>query len=122
QQEGLPRHGTPAERKSLFEDATRAGRWWGYFEDARLSATAGLNALYKHIGQVGGVYTVPERRGLGLSTATMTTLMADSVRVHGLRRLVLFTGDHNRAARRVYDRLGFATIGDFALLMCEPIE
>jgi len=122
QQEGLPRHGTPAERKSLFEDATRAGRWWGYFEDDRLSSTAGLNALYKHIGQVGGVYTVPEKRGLGFSTTTMMTLMADSVRVHGLRRLVLFTGDHNRAARRVYDRLGFATIGDFALLMCEPIE
>ncbi len=121
-EEGLPRHGTPAERKALFDDGTRAGRWWGYFEDDRLSATAGLNALYKHIGQVGGVYTVPERRGLGLSTTIMKTLMADAVRVHGLRRLVLFTGDHNRAARRVYDRLGFATIGDFALLMCEPLE
>ena len=122
QAEGLPRHGTPVERRTLFDDATRVGRWWGYFENDRLCSTAGLNALYKHLGQVGGVYTVPERRGLGLSTTTMTTLMAESVRVHGVRRLVLFTGDHNRAARRVYDRLGFATIGDFALLMCEPME
>ena len=47
QAEGLPRHGTPAERKTLFEDSTRAGRWWGYFEDDRLCSTAGLNALYK---------------------------------------------------------------------------
>ena len=82
---------------------------------------AGLNAVHRQLGQVGGVYTVPNRRRLGLSRATMHALVTDSIRVHGLERLILFTGEHNHAARHLYDRLGFSTIGDFALLMCAPM-
>jgi predicted GNAT family acetyltransferase len=51
----------------------------------------------------------------------MAALLADSANEHGLERLILFTGHHNHAARRLYETLGFETIGDFALLMCAPI-
>ena len=112
--------GTPDERERLFLRSAELRRWWGYFEDDRLVAMACLNAVYKRLGQVGGVYTVPARRGFGFSRATMNALLADSVQVHGLERLILFTGEHNEAARHIYKTLGFSTIGDFALLMCAP--
>ena len=120
-EEGIPLHGTPDERERLFRRSAESRRWWGYFEDDRLVAMACLNAVYKRLGQVGGVYTVPERRGFGFSKATMNALLADSVHVHGLERLILFTGEHNEAARHIYKTLGFSTIGDFALLMCAPM-
>ncbi len=120
-EEGLPLQGTPAERRTGFGRNAEQRRWWGHFEDGRLLAMAGLNAVYKQLGQVGGVYTVQDQRRRGLSRATMSALLADSIHVHRLQRLVLFTGDHNRAARHLYDTLGFSTIGDFALLMCAPM-
>ena len=120
-EEGIPLHGTPDERARLFRRSAELRRWWGYFEDDRLVAMACLNAVYKRLGQVGGVYTVPARRGFGFSRATMNALLVDSVQVHGLERLILFTGEHNEAARHIYRTLGFSTIGDFALLMCAPM-
>jgi predicted GNAT family acetyltransferase len=120
-EEGIPLPGTPDERERVFRRSAESGRWWGYFENDRLVAMACLNAVYKRFGQVGGVYTVPTRRGLGFSRATMNALLADSVHVHGLKRLILFTGEHNEAARHIYKTLGFSTIGDFALLMCAPM-
>ncbi len=120
-EEGIPVQGTPDEREALFRRNAEARRWWGYVEDGRLVSMACLNAVYKQLGQIGGVYTVPDRRGFGLSRLTMNALLADSIAVHGLRRLILFTGDHNHAARHLYGTLGFATIGDFALLMCAPM-
>ena len=120
-EEGILLPGTPDERERLFRRSAELRRWWGYFEDDRLVAMACLNAVYKQLGQVGGVYTVPARRGLGFSRATMNALLADSVQVHGLERLILFTGEHNNAARHIYTTLGFSTIGDFAYLMCAPM-
>jgi predicted GNAT family acetyltransferase len=120
-EEGIPLWRTVADRQTMFQQNTERRRWWGYFEDGRLVSMACLNAVYKHIGQVGGVYTVPDRRCSGLSRATMNALLADSVSVHGLERIILFTGEHNHAAQHLYETLGFSRIGDFAVLMCEPI-
>ena len=106
-EEGIPVRETPAARKALFEQIVQACRMWGYFEDGLLLAMAGLNAVYKHIGQVAGVYTVPDRRRSGLSKATMNALLADSASLHGLQRMILFTGEHNHAARHLYRLLAF---------------
>jgi GNAT superfamily N-acetyltransferase len=120
-EEGLPEHGTQSEREAMFTRNAEARVWWGYCENERLSSMACLNAVYKRVGQVGGVYTALDRRRHGLSRAVMNTLIADSVDMHELERLILFTGEHNTAARHLYETLGFTTIGDFALLMCAPI-
>jgi predicted GNAT family acetyltransferase len=121
-EEGLPLQGTLTDRQALFVRSAEARRWWGYFEDGRLLAMAGLNAVYKQLGQVGGVYTMPDRRRSGLSRTVMNALLDDAAHVHGLKRLVLFTGEHSRAARGLYASLGFSTVGDYALLMCEPLR
>jgi predicted GNAT family acetyltransferase len=42
--------------------------------------------------------------------------MRDSVARHRLDRLVLFTGEDNAPARRVYENVGFQPVGHFALM------
>ena len=111
----LPVQGTAAQRRSDFERQASESHWWGVFDGPRLVAIAGLNAVYKSLGQVGGVYTIPDARRLGLSRRVMETLLSDSVTRHRLEKLVLFTGEENVGASRLYESLGFERIGHFAL-------
>jgi len=106
---------TALQRQDEFESGIRAQRWWGAFVDQRLVAIAGLNAEYGRIGQVGGVYSRPEERRKGFARAVMRGLMAD-VR-HRFERLVLFTGDDNVSAQRLYESLGFQSGGSFGVFL-----
>jgi predicted GNAT family acetyltransferase len=115
-EEGLPVQGTIAERKAQFVDQTKAGYWWGAFDNKQLVATAALNAIYGTIGQVGGVYTVPEKRRRGLARSAMLLLLNDSKNRHHLKKIILFTGEQNFAATKLYESLGFTAIGHFGLL------
>jgi RimJ/RimL family protein N-acetyltransferase len=115
-EEGLPVQGTPEQRKANFEENSAVGRWWGYFDNGCLVSTAALNAVYRGLGQIGGVYTTPSHRRRGLARTVMHALLDDCVRLHGLRRLILFTGQKNQFARALYDSLGFSLVGQFALL------
>lgn len=112
----VPLQGTREERRAVFSAQAKAGHWWGHFDGDQLVGTAALNASYKHIGQVGGVYTRPGYRGRGLAGLTMQALMRDASEHHGLERLILFTGEDNLAARRLYESLDFKTVGYFGLL------
>lgn len=114
----LPREESPATQRALFEKRARDGLWWGTFQDNTLVSIACLNAVYRDLGQVGGVYTHPACRRSGLSRTTMTRLIHDAARTHHLRKLVLFTGEDN-GARRLYESLGFLERGAFALLLGE---
>jgi predicted GNAT family acetyltransferase len=82
-------------------------------------SVAGYTALHETIAQVGGVFTPPEHRRHGLSRAVMIKLMRDSVHMHHLERLFLFTGEQNTPARRMYESLGFQTFGHFGLFFGE---
>jgi predicted GNAT family acetyltransferase len=112
---GIPEQGTREQYKSAFVRSTRLGHWWGAFEGERLIALAAIIALHGSLAQVGGVYTVPERRGEGLALAAMSTLVNDSRDAHHLEQLFLFTGEENVAARRLYESLGFERFGHFGL-------
>jgi RimJ/RimL family protein N-acetyltransferase len=46
----------------------------------------------------------------------MLVLLKDASLHLGLRKLILFTGEHNEAARRLYESIGFFKIGYFGLL------
>jgi predicted GNAT family acetyltransferase len=113
----LPREPTLEERRTRFVGSARQGLWWGAFEGTDLHSVAALNAIHGPMGQVGGVYTGKSRRGQGLASATMRQLSADASQVHHLSRLVLFTGEDNRAARRLYESLGFQERGAYGLLL-----
>jgi predicted GNAT family acetyltransferase len=49
----------------------------------------------------------------------MTVLMRDAHGLQGLKRLFLFTGEENVAARRMYESLGFESFGHFGLFFGE---
>jgi len=100
-----------------FARRTRARWWWGAFTGAELVATVGLNAAYGVVGQVGGVYTRPADRKHGIARAAMQLLMRDAQCYHRFAKLILFTGEDNPGARRLYDSLGFEMTGAFGLLL-----
>lgn len=111
-----PLQGSRDERHAVFVSQVDAGCWWGHFDGDQLIGTASLNASYERMGQIGGVYTRPGYRGRGLAAITMQKLMRDAFDRHRLDRLILFTGESNSAARRLYRSLGFEPIGSFGLL------
>jgi len=100
-----------------FVRRTRAKWWWGAFAGRELAAIVGLNAAYGVVGQVGGVYARPADRKKGLARAAMELLIEESREHHRLAKLILFTGEENHGARRLYDSLGFESAGAFGLLL-----
>lgn len=111
----------------LSEEKTRAQfLWkaerkiiWGLFTEGRLASVAELNAKALDLGQVGGVYTVPRFRKRGLAKSLMRQLLLDAKNVHGIRKLIIFTGEENIPARKVYESLGVTQSAYFAMLFGE---
>jgi len=61
-------------------------------------------------GYLISLWVAPEARGSGVGAALVGEVVAWA-RGRGLRRLVLDVGEHNVAARRLYERHGFAATG-----------
>lgn len=112
---GMPNLLSDDEMESLYIERTKKSIIWGYFLDHTLVSIGDLNALALDLGQVGGVFTHPEHRKKGYSKEVMKKLFYDSKKRHSLRKLIIFTGESNLPARRVYDSLGVESIGHYAL-------
>jgi predicted GNAT family acetyltransferase len=82
----------------------------------QIVAYAAFNAALPEIVQIGGVWTPPElrRRGYGRAVVAGSLLAA---RDDGAQRAVLFTGEHNVAAKRAYAAIGFQRVGDWAIVL-----
>lgn len=72
---------------------------------------AGTNARGFRVDQIGGVYTIPARRGRGIAAALMAALLAEIL--GQARKPSLFVKPSNAAALALYRGLGFEDIGDF---------
>jgi GNAT superfamily N-acetyltransferase len=81
------------------------------WEDGIAVGKAGTNARGFAVDQLGGVYTLPERRGRGLASALMAMLLG-AIGSEG-KRPALFVKPHNAPARALYGRLGFEDLGDY---------
>lgn len=103
--------------QARFELSVSRNLWWGYFYDEKLVSIAGLNSSVKDIGQVGGVYTVKSYRKKSFSKSTMLQLVADCKELHKHTTSVLFTGENNTAARKLYESIGYEKIGYFMLVL-----
>lgn len=114
--EGLPLTLSDKELFEQFAYKVREKIIWGYFLDDALVSMADLNAKALDLGQVGGVYTVPAFRGRGYSKSVMRQILCDAKELHGIRKLIIFTGERNFAAQNVYRSLGVGEVGNFALL------
>jgi predicted GNAT family acetyltransferase len=113
---GFPDQGSREDTCSEFQMKVKARVAWGLFANKKLISIADLNARALDLGQVGGVYTLPEYRKQGFSTTVMRQLMYDAKQLHHIRKLIIFTGETNTSARRVYESLGVSPFGHYALL------
>ena len=116
---GFPKHSFE-EMRSEFLIKVAKQITWGLFEEGKLVAIADLNARFSDLGQLGGVYTIPGYRNRGSCSRLTRHLIHDTKVIHHIRKLIIFTGENNLAARKVYESLGTSHYGYYALLFGEP--
>ncbi|MBA3721424.1 MAG: GNAT family N-acetyltransferase [Parachlamydiaceae bacterium] len=115
-EQGFPNDLTDHQLLDQFLDKTNKKIIWGLFLKNTLVSIADLNAKALDLGQVGGVYTHPNYRQKGYSRSVMQQLLLDAKKVHKIRKLIIFTGDNNFPAQKLYKSLGVESVGYFALL------
>jgi len=92
-------------------------RRWSFVwaEGAEIVFKAELSAWTPEVCQVQGVYTDPQRRGRGIGTRGMAAVcerLLEAVPVCSL-----YVNAYNATAVRLYERLGFSTVADFATVI-----
>lgn len=112
----FPTNLTEEQMRSMFLSKVAAKTVWGAFSGKQLAAIGDLNAKALDLGQVGGVYTAPAFRKQGMAKSMMQRLATDAKELHGIRKLIIFTGENNAAARKLYRSLGAHEAGHYALL------
>jgi RimJ/RimL family protein N-acetyltransferase len=87
------------------------GVYYGAFSRGRLIAAAGthIRSRSQGIAVVGNIFTHPDFRGHGLGTAV--TAVVTSHLVDACNLVVLSVDAANRAARKIYERLGYREAG-----------
>jgi predicted GNAT family acetyltransferase len=98
--------------------AQLVSRGWSFvrIEDGRVIFKAEVAAATPYACQVQGVYVAPDRRGEGLAISGMATVVDLALRT--IAPVVsLYVNEHNHAARRAYDRVGFVRTSTFTTVM-----
>ncbi|EOM76011.1 GNAT family N-acetyltransferase [Rhodococcus rhodnii] len=99
------------------ESLVRAGRAFARFEDGEVVFKAEIGSMSRAVGQIQGVWVVPERRGEGLGsagTATVARAIVDSGRAASL-----YVNSFNTPARAAYARIGFEQVATFATILLD---
>lgn len=113
----LPEDLTSEERRHQFQTQIKEKIWWGLFDGTEMLSRAALNSKGETIGQVGGVFTPRQLRQKGYAKATMLHMLKDCLELHGHEKNVLFTGVEDVAAQKLYESIGYARFGHFALIL-----
>jgi predicted GNAT family acetyltransferase len=98
--------------------AQLVSRGWSFarIEDGRVLFKAEVAAASPHACQVQGVYVAPECRGTGIGKAGMAAVV-DLALKHIAPVVSLYVNEHNHAARRVYEQVGFRQTATFTTIM-----
>lgn len=91
---------------------------WSFaiIEDDQVVFKAEVGAATSSACQLQGVYVHPDHRGTGIAAPALAAV------VHLVRQSIapvvtLYVNDHNTAARRAYERVGFEQTGTFASIL-----
>ena len=98
--------------RARVSELIRAGRAFARIENGRVIFKAEIGSVTPHACQVQGVWVNPERRGEGLASAGMASVVREAQR--SVAPVVsLYVNDFNTPARAAYRRVGFAQVGTF---------
>jgi predicted GNAT family acetyltransferase len=114
---GLPDDATAAQKREGFATLVHHRAAWGLFAGGKLLSRAALNSQGPMVGQTGAVFTLPGYRRQGLARSTMRHMLSDCRDIHRHRRNILFTGEADVPAQRLYESLRYERIGSFALIL-----
>ena len=114
---GLPYSKDFKQRRLDFSHMAKNNLWWGYFKHEKLVSIAGLNSKGDQIAQVGGVYTCEIKRKKGYSKRTMFHMLKDCRDELKHKKSILFTGETDIPAQRLYESMGYERVGYFALIL-----
>lgn len=79
----------------------------------KILGKASLNAESENFSQIGGVYTVPEFRGLGIGNRLVRKVISEK-KSQG-KKIVLFVKTENLPAQKLYENCGFRKFGKFKI-------
>ena len=102
--------------RARVEELIALRRAWARFEDGRVVFKAEIGATTAEVCQVQGVWVDPSLRGRGLGT-TGTAAVVEQARANVAPIVSLYVNDFNLAARRAYEKVGFAEVGTFASIL-----
>lgn len=89
--------------------------------DGTPASCGGVKLFEGDYGEVKRMYVRPQFRGLGLGKMMLNHL-AGHARTHGVSRLRLETGIHQREAIGLYERMGFYRIPPFGAYINDPLS
>lgn len=111
--------GDPERTNAGFRDRTAriisAGWWWRYRIERRLAFMCNVGSFSPHTAQLQGVWTPQAMRGHGHATRGLAAI-CDRLLDH-YPTLCLYVNDFNTPAIALYERIGFARVGEFRTIL-----
>lgn len=106
---------------SIADHAALGVTLWAAWQGVRCLGMAGMKPFTAQDAELKSMHVLDTARGAGVGRALVVHVMADA-RLHGVTHLWLETGsrDASAAARRLYERLGFAYCAPFAHYRPDP--
>lgn len=102
--------------RARVADLIATGRAFARIDRGEVVFKAEVGALSSGAAQIQGVWVAPHRRGQGLAAPGVAAVVA--LAVPRLAPVVsLYVNQHNVAALRVYDRVGFQRVGTFTTVL-----
>ena len=102
--------------RARVAELIRSGRAFARFDGDQVVFKAEIGAVSPQVCQVQGVWVHPELRGKGLSVSGMAAV-TDSAQRSFAPTVSLYVNAWNVAARRSYERVGFAQVGCFSTVL-----
>jgi len=102
--------------RSRVAELIRAGRAFARIEDGEVVFKAEIGAVSPSACQVQGVWVAPHRRGQGLATPGVATVI-ESARREIAPLVTLYVNDYNLPARATYRRVGMREVGELASVL-----
>ena len=105
------------QKRSDFTQQINNRIWWGLFDGDSLLSRVALNSKGESVGQVGGVYTPRNQRQKGFAKTAMFHMLKDCRDLHNHKKSILFTGETDFPAQKLYEWIGYKRVGSFALVL-----